>query len=266
MISIEIPVTWGTHLTAVLESIRNQSFGDYEIIIVDSSNNVKTVEIANEFGARMFQGPKPILAKRYLGHKNSRGDIELFLDETRLLAKGALVRLNRMTEDMVVIGEGEVGNGFWVKLANLDKQINMKYNLEKLNPEFGFILPRLFRRDVLDYSFRMLMEKMGPEIFSKVVHIDHQLIYREAYNYSTSVGIISDPMIFHFGDESLMKIAKKYYNYGKSDRIRRYTPYLKSLSMRKRKRTMPSVRDKILLAPLYSARGISYALGYYIGV
>ena len=230
MISIEIPVTWGTHLTAVMESIRNQSFGDYEIIIVDSSNNTKTVEIVNDFDARIFQGPESLLEARWTGHRNSRGDRELFLDETRLLAKDALERLNRTTEDMTVVGESEMGNGFWVKLANLDKQISMNYNLDKLNPEFGFILPRYFKRDVLDYSFRALMEKMGPEIFSKVVHIDHQLIYREAYNYSISVGVIPDSLIFHFRDETLRKIAKKYYRYGKSDRIRCYTPYLKSLS------------------------------------
>ena len=266
MISIEIPVIWGTHLVEVLASIRNQSFGDYEVIIIDSSNSAKTVEIANDFGARIFRGPKSLLEARCAGHKTSKGDRELFLDETRLLAKGALERLNQMTEDMIVIGESEVGNGIWIRLANLDKQISMNYNLDKLNPEFGFILPRLFKRDVLERSFRTLMEKLGPEIFSKVINKDHQLIYREAYNCSTSVGIIPDPLIFHFGDESLTKIAKKYYRYGKSDRIRHYTPYLKSLSMRKRKRTIPTMRDKILLVPLYSARGISYALGYYIGV
>ncbi|MDG6999350.1 MAG: glycosyltransferase family 2 protein [Nitrososphaerota archaeon] len=265
MISIEIPVTWGTHLTAVLGSIKNQSFGDYEIIIVDSSKNAETVKIANDFDAKVFQGPESLLEARWIGHNNSIGERELFLDETRILAKGALERLNKMTEDMVVIGEGELGNGFWVKLENLDKQISMKYNLEKLNPEFGFILPRLFKRDVLDYSFHMLMENMGPEIFSKVVHIDHQSIFREAYNYSTSVGIIRDPLIFHYGDESLMKIVRKYYRYGKSDRIKRLVPYLNSLNMRKRKRTVPTLKYKILLVPLYSARVISYALGYYIG-
>ena len=266
MISIEIPVIWGTHLTTVLESIRNQSYGDYEIIIVDSSNDAKTVEIANHFGAKVVQGPKSLLEARWTGHKSSKGERELFLDETRLLAKGALERLDEMREDMIVIGEGEVGNGFWIMLANLDKQISMKYNLDKLSPEFGFILPRFFRREVLDYSFRVLMEKMGPELFSKIVHIDHQLIYRESFNYSTSVGIIPDPLIFHFGDDSLRKIARKYYRYGKSDRMKRQTPYLKSLSMRKRKRAVPTLKYKILLVPLYSARGISYTIGYYAGV
>lgn len=266
MISIEIPVIWGSHLKQVMESIRDQSFGDYEIIIVDSSSDVETVEIANEFGAVLFPGPKSLLEARWLGHKKSRGERELFLDETRLLSKDALERLNEMTEDMVVIGEREVGNGLWIRLADLDKQISMHYNLDKLSPEFGFILPRFFKREVLDYSFQILLEKMGSEVFSKVVHIDHQLIYREAYNFSTSVGIIRTPLIFHFGDESFGKIARKYYRYGKSDRIKRNVPYLQSLTIRKRRRIVPTLKDKVILIPLYSARGISYVIGYYVGL
>ena len=266
MISIEIPVTWGTHLRQVMESIRSQNFADYEIVVINSSNSADVSDIANEYGAMLFPGPKSLLEARWLGHEKSKGDRELFLDETRLLAKGALERLSEMTEDMVVIGESEVGNGLWIRLADLDKRISMNYNLDKLGPEFGFILPRFFKREVLNYSFHMLLEKMGTEIFSKIVHGDHQLIYREAYSYSTSVGVIRTPLIFHFGDESFGKIARKYYRYGKSARIKRNVPYLKSLTIRKRMRIVPALKDKVILIPLYSARGISYVVGYYIGL
>ena len=259
-------MTWGSHLKQVMESIRSQNFADYEIVVVDSSNSAGVRDTANEYGAKLFQGPKPILVKRYLCHANSRGERELFLDETRILAKNSLEKLSTMTEDMVVIGERELGTGVWAKLANVDKQVTMKHNLDRLNPEFGFILPRFFNRKTLDYSFNTLLKKIGSETFSKIVHIDHQLIFREAYNYSTSIGVVQDVLIYHFGDNSLRAIIKKYYGYGKSDRIKRNFPYLNSLSIRKRKRIVPAFKDKIILIPLYSARGISYVFGYYVGL
>jgi len=266
LISIEIPVTWGTHLRQVMESIRGQNFADYEIVVADSSNSADVSDIVNEYGAKLSHGPRPILAKRYLCHKNSRGERELFLDETRILARNSLEKLSTTKEDMVVIGERELGAGVWAKLANLDKQIAMKHNMTRVSPEFGFILPRLFNRKTLDYSFSALLEKMGPETFSEIVHIDHQLIFREAYNYSTSIGVVQDVLIYHFGDNSLREIVKKYYGYGKSDRIKRNVPYLKSLTIRKRRRIVPALKDKVILIPLYSARGISYVMGYYIGL
>ena len=249
-----------------MESIRSQNFADYEIVVADSSNSAEVKDIANEYGAKLFHGPVPILAKRYLCHENSRGERELFLDETRILARNSLERLSTIEEDMVVIGERELGTGVWAKLANLDKQMAMKHNMNRLSPEFGFILPRLFDRKALDYSFSAILEKIGPETFSKIVHIDHQLIFREAYNYSTSIGVVQDVLIYHFGDDSLRAIIKKYYGYGKSDRIKRNVPYLKSLTIRKRRRIVPALKDKVILIPLYSARGISYVVGYYIGL
>ena len=266
MISIEIPVTWGTHLRQVMESIRSQNFADYEIVVADSSNSAEVKDIANEYGAKLFHGQRPILSKRYLCHKNSKGERELFLDETRILASKSLERLSTMKEDMIVIRERELGTGLWAKLANLDKQMAMEHNMTRLTPEFGFILPRFFDRKTLDYSFNALLENIGRETFSKIVHIDHQLIFREAYNYSTSIGVIQDVLIYHFGDNSLRSIIKKYYGYGKSDRIKRNVPYLKSLTIRKRRRIVPTLKDKVILIPLYSARGISYVVGYYVGL
>jgi len=71
MISIEMPVTHGKYLRQVLESIRKQSYLDYEVIIVNSGRE-ELSDVIKEFGFKVMNQKARLFYARYLAHKESK--------------------------------------------------------------------------------------------------------------------------------------------------------------------------------------------------
>lgn len=67
------------YLTALLKSIKKQTFKDYEIIVADNNSKDKTRKIAKKYGCKIVKGGLPGKA-RNIGAKSATGDILLFLD------------------------------------------------------------------------------------------------------------------------------------------------------------------------------------------
>jgi glycosyltransferase involved in cell wall biosynthesis len=92
MISIIIPtLNEEKYLPLLLESLKKQSFGDYEIIMADAGSQDATLEIAKKYGARVVMGGLPGPG-RNSGARVAKGDILLFLDADVVLPEGFLAR------------------------------------------------------------------------------------------------------------------------------------------------------------------------------
>ena len=79
MISIVIPtLNEEKYLPVLLDSIKNQTFKDYEIIISDSKLSKKTKTIVKKYKCKLVKGGNPPEARNN-GAKVARGDL-LFLD------------------------------------------------------------------------------------------------------------------------------------------------------------------------------------------
>lgn len=90
MISIIIPtLNEEDFLPGLLESIKKQSFGDYEIIIADAGSKDATLEIAKKYGCTVVPGGLPGPG-RNIGAKTAKGNILFFLDSDTLLPEGFL--------------------------------------------------------------------------------------------------------------------------------------------------------------------------------
>ena len=263
MISIEIPITHGKYLRQVLESIREQTYQDYEVIVVNSGRK-ELSDMVKQFGFKLVEKKAKLLHARYLAHKESKGDYALILDETRMLEKDTLKTLSSLDYDMVIIGEKEVGDSFWVKLAQLDKE-NITY-CNPIDPLNGIALPRYFKSEILSKAFSSAKEKLGDK-FYEVVFRDHDIIFYEASKVSKSIYAVNDPLISHFGDASLSDIMRKYYRYGKSARLLKSSPYSDFLAKKRvtRRICKGSFWERKTLYLLYLARGIPYLLGFYLG-
>jgi len=87
MLSIIIPA-WNEerYLPRLLDCLRKQSYGSYEVIVADAGSRDRTRQIAKEYGCIVVKGGLPA-AGRNNGAKKARGDLLLFLD--------ADVRMNR---------------------------------------------------------------------------------------------------------------------------------------------------------------------------
>jgi hypothetical protein len=259
-VSIEIPLTWGKHLREVLEAIRIQTYQDYKIIIASSLRNGSYLDLVREYDVQLtYCGPN-ILEKRYSAHAISSGDNSLLLDETRIPARDLLYRLQKIDTDMVIVGEKDIGKSFWVRMSNLDKVNSMECN--KIDMSSGFLLPRYFRFDLLTESLRNVRQNIDDSTFKSILMEDHQLISFEAFKLSSSVHLLRDELISHYGDTTLRSIIGKYHRYGKYHKILKNTCYNELLKPSKRIRKI-CLGSRIGLYTFYAARGIPFIMGYY---
>lgn len=91
-ISIIIPtLNEGRYLPLLFESIRNQSFKDFEVIVADAHSKDNTVAIAEEFGAKIVKGGMPAKG-RNSGARFAQGDFLFFLDADVILPADFLER------------------------------------------------------------------------------------------------------------------------------------------------------------------------------
>ena len=85
MLSIIIPtLNEEKYLPLLLELIKRQSFGGYEIIVADAGSTDKTLEIAKKYGCIIIKGGLPAFGRNE-GAKNAHGEILFFCDSDVVL-------------------------------------------------------------------------------------------------------------------------------------------------------------------------------------
>jgi len=85
MISIIIPtLNEEKYLPLLLESIKNQEFSDYEIIVADAGSKDRTLEIAKKHNCKIVAGGLPAKGRNE-GAKVAKGDTLFFLDSDTVL-------------------------------------------------------------------------------------------------------------------------------------------------------------------------------------
>lgn len=90
MLSIIIPTyNEEKYLPKLLQSIKDQNFTDYEIIVADAHSTDKTREIAKSYGCKIVDGGTPAVG-RNKGVKTAHGEYLLFLDADVILTEGYL--------------------------------------------------------------------------------------------------------------------------------------------------------------------------------
>jgi glycosyltransferase involved in cell wall biosynthesis len=86
---IVIALNEGKRIGKLLESIKNQSFQDYEVIVSDAGSKDNTIKIAKEYGCKVVKGGLPPVGRNN-GAKAAKGDILFFMDADITLSKDFL--------------------------------------------------------------------------------------------------------------------------------------------------------------------------------
>jgi glycosyltransferase involved in cell wall biosynthesis len=271
-ISILIPSLGENTLQAVLESIRIQNCPNWETIVVDSSGKNHVSEATDKFDVKTIKttGDVGLLQAKDIANQQATGDFCLFLDATKTLKPHALTSLSKLSSrfDMVLMFEERVGTGKWTKLAKLDKSILLNnLNLYRDGELADFLVPRFYKKSLVDLSLKNLKMKMPEDLFNRVLWPEDRLIFLEAKKLGGSLGIARAPLINHIGEDTFLSVIRKYHRYGKSySDLRKFKEYSGQInSSRVRSMSQVNLQQKIGLYQLYFARFISFEFGYYLG-
>ena len=124
------------NLPILLNSIKKQSFKDYEIIVADNKSTDKTRTIAKKFKCKVVDGGLPPKARNN-GAKKTRGKYLLFLDADVMLKNNFLINtINEMEKrklDIATVYVEPLSDKFFIKLSHHLFNIWM-FLVQKIDP------------------------------------------------------------------------------------------------------------------------------------
>lgn len=129
LVSILLPTSNSEKtLAKCLESIKNQSYKDIEVIVVDRFSKDKTVEIAKNYGVRVIQGYLNKPEARNVGILNSNGEYIFIADSDFVFEQGLVKEVLKCFEeegcDAVFVPEEYMGDSFLKRCKTLEKMID----------------------------------------------------------------------------------------------------------------------------------------------
>lgn len=214
-ISVVIPTkNEEKNLPALLESIKKQTFKDFETIIVDNFSNDKTRLIASRYTINMFKkGPERSTQKNY-GLKKAKGEYVLFLDSDMILG-GAVLEdcfkaiANNPKLSGIIISEQSRGSNFLAKIKSLEKELYKneptleaaRFFRKKDLKKIGGFNEKLISGEDWDLSQRMTKLGNLGRIRSKIYHLENLSILEDVkkkYYYAKFINIYAKkhPLIF----------------------------------------------------------------------
>lgn len=197
------------NIKRLLLSLKNQTFKDFEVIIIDNHSTDKTCYIARKFTEKIFViGPERSTQRNY-GIKKAKGKYILFIDADMELEKDVLRQcFNKLNQDPnlsgIIIVEVSKGSGFLAQIKALEKRlitgekfIEAARFLKKENLiKIGGYDERLIAGEDWDLSQRMLKFGEFQKISAKIHHIENS-------------SIISDLKKKYYYAQNIQKYAKK---------------------------------------------------------
>lgn len=125
LVSIIIPTKNSERTIEIcLKSVKEQTYPNIEIIIVDNHSIDKTREIAETYGKVYVKGPERS-SQRNFGAKKAAGDYLFFVDSDMELSPEVIEecvwKMRKENVHAVIIPEMSVGESFWAKCKALEK-------------------------------------------------------------------------------------------------------------------------------------------------
>ncbi|MFQ6085406.1 MAG: glycosyltransferase family 2 protein [Candidatus Bathyarchaeia archaeon] len=231
-VSVNIP-TYNSEETIgeCLQSVKEQTYPDIEIIVIDGFSHDGTLRIAREFGARTYFA-KVLSDARRVGVEKSRGKYVLLLDSDQVLERNVIQRCVEKCEnegyDAVTLFEQSImeRDDLLHRVVAYDKWLLSSTRDEHVM--YGSTIPRFFRKDVL--------KKI--EWPRDLLIFDHYFIYLRALEAGAKTCFL-DTKIYHHEPPTWASLIRKNYRYGRH--------YLKALGRDKRLVISHSIPRKVYI-------------------
>ncbi len=246
LVSIVIPTKNSENfLEACLDSVKNQTYKNIEILIVDNNSTDNTKKIAGKYTDRVFNKGPERNTQRNFGAEKSQGYFLLFIDsDMELTSKVISSCINMINKDKsiraLIIPEKSKGNTFWAKCKILEKSLYVGDAT----------------KEAARFYNRTIYEKLGGYNQKLIVGEDYEMSDR-VEKAGFRIGRIKEFIIHNEGNLKLKNTIRKKYYYGKNARR-----YLKEYSKEAQKHFNPlrllSFKNWTRLA-----RNPIYALGMF---
>lgn len=110
-----------------MESVKKQTYKNWEIVLVDNNSTDKTCAIAREYTKRVYTKGPERSAQRNYGVEMCNGEIVMILDADQQLAPTTLSEcVNEFKKDpttgALVIPEKSFGRGFWTQFKVFERE------------------------------------------------------------------------------------------------------------------------------------------------
>jgi len=189
------------YLPLLLESIKRQSFKDYEIIVSDAGSQDKTCEIARQYDCKVVSGGFPPKGKNE-GIKASQGELILFIDADTILDGNSLGKF---------LGE--------FKKKELDAAtflLKSEGKFHNLSYRFLYNLPSLLTEKFLPQAMNIiLVKKSFHRSFDEEIKLGEELDYVRKIAKSGKFGVLRSAKVFvsprRFRQDGWLKTWLKYF-------------------------------------------------------
>lgn len=252
-----------------LESIKNQSYKNIEIIFVDNNSTDNTVKTAKEFTSNIYNFGPERSAQRNFGALKAKGEYYLVPDSDMILRKNVVSQcvsliLRDNNIKAVIIPEESFGIGFWAKCKILERSFYLGVNWIEA--------ARFFDKETFEDMSGYDVENTGTE--------DFDLPQRIIKKYGKeSTGRIREFILHDEGKVSLIKQLKKKFYYAQNLNIYKKNNldyYILQINIIKRYLLFFSHPKKLFENPIvgfglfflktleFAAGGLGYLKGKYL--
>lgn len=207
LVSIIIPTRNSERtIEKCLKNIKNQTYKNIEIIVVDNNSTDRTRDIAKKFIQLVFNKGSERSAQRNFGASKSKGSFLLFIDSdmelTKKVVKECVEKIGGYKG--IIIPEKSFGKGFWAKCKALERSFYLGIDWIEA--------ARFFNREVFEEFKGYDESQTGTE--------DYDLPQRIKEKYGNkSIGRINSFILHNEGNLSLLYILKKKYYYAKTANV-----------------------------------------------
>lgn len=208
LITIVIPtfnsMSQNMSIERLLTSILNQTYDNFEVVIVDNFSQDKTPEICKEFPVTFVQRKSTISEADNIGLEMARGEYILFLDSDMELPPSFL-------EECVKLAESQNLDCVEMRFTHVKSRRASRLNYVKLrNLELELGAAPL---NIYFYSRRIIQDTRFPESEKPIV--GEEYIFRNSIlSKKPKVGLVTTEVL-HYYDPSFAWIVRRSWKYGK---------------------------------------------------
>lgn len=190
-----------------LDSVKNQTYKNIEIIVMDSYSKDRTLDMAGAYGAKIVFA-HTLASARKAGSDASGGEYIFILDSDQVLDSDVIEECVTACEDEgydgVTLFEKSLitKNTFVEKIIAYDKEIF--HSLHDDDPIKGTAIPRFFRSN---YFKKVEFDKNPPITF------EHTIIHHKIVQMGAKIKFV-DAYIWHHETTSIREVARKFFRYG----------------------------------------------------